>query len=223
MSRVIALARRVGDQLIWSKLGKCSFCIRQSFIFAASAWTLWVGTVASGIVSNWSAQALLLIPSCATLLWVAHLCAFAKRSSAIADSSYGTNDFSRRDAALLFGRAFLGMALATSFPQIAHAKQPCPFGCAPGQQCCVDGYGNGRCCTNCYVNCFRMSRTTQKRLAHLIRLRKARSLSPREHHEFEALVRKYGVRTSKAMGCFCDNGMACNPDNPWCKPCTCYP
>lgn len=129
-------------------LGRCPKCMRQSFLVALAAWAAAIiarvmdGSGALSIGIALGAGAL-------SLLWVAHLLAYAARSVAPlpAGDSSGAETLSRRDIIPKFARAVGVMALVTATPASVWAQSCCDCSkCASGQNCCNTAHG----CCGCF-------------------------------------------------------------------------
>lgn len=124
-------------------LGRCPKCMRQSFLAAAAAWglaaTLWLVN-AMGIVMLAAMAAAL----GATLLWLAHLAAYAVRAArATADAPLE----SRRRFASNLLKAAGAMAIITALPGTALADNCCDCSkCSSQQVCCKTANG----CCGCF-------------------------------------------------------------------------
>ncbi|WP_407046132.1 DUF3624 family protein [Mesorhizobium abyssinicae] len=134
----------------WGKLGNCSKCVRTSLWVALG---LWLFSMASPPGST-AFLALCIVASAASLLWLAHIMAYAIKAKA-ADSDRDPVDLSRRSAMSL-ARQFAFALIVTSVPSRAFAMGSCgscPQPVADGD-CYRDDY-NGGCarCRSCGNNC----------------------------------------------------------------------
>jgi hypothetical protein len=117
-------------------LGRCSRCIRTSFLAAAGGWIALLITYQLALD-----RALFVVGifvAALTALWVAHLVAYATRRSVRlfrnANLGIGTVDAidqGRRSVFPTFARAFVGMAVVTAIPGLAHAES-CEVTCKDG-------------------------------------------------------------------------------------------
>lgn len=130
-----------------SKLGECSYCMRKAFQSA-------IGTFASVAVAIYLTAPTLIVLSLAslavllTLLWIAHLIAFASRRAN--SHRLPSGSVTRRSVVTTFARAFVGVALATSVPSravAANCSVTCPNG-TTASRTCDDGKGCTCRCNN---------------------------------------------------------------------------
>lgn len=130
------LFRLVGT-LGFGNLGGCMRCMRAALLTAIGAWAaavllLWVGPPIIPALA-------IAVASGATILWLAHIVAFAKRSADRRGFQAG-----RREFLAAFAHAFAWIGLATVFaamPRPARASGECPtthpYPC--GADYCCDG------------------------------------------------------------------------------------
>jgi hypothetical protein len=130
-------------------LGRCPRCMQQAFLAAVSSWLLVIGVALIGHDSRLTAAATIGALGL-TLLWTAHLVAYAARSVAASKRPRhdGTADMSRRHFIPSFARAFGFIALATAFPAGAALAQGCCdcSQCTSDQVCCNTANG----CCGCF-------------------------------------------------------------------------
>jgi hypothetical protein len=143
--------------------GRCPRCIRKAFLSALAAWLVTLLAIALG--ASPLATALFSIAALGfSTLWLAHLIAFASRTS-IAATRNATNDdyrllsWSRREAIPRFARALAFAAVSTGalpFIKPAFADSPCQNCqgcwncCTCYQQVCANAPG---CDITCVNNC----------------------------------------------------------------------
>lgn len=137
------------------KLGRCAFCMRAAFVSAAFVW-LFAFLVQVVIPNRIVAVALMIAASALSILWLAHLTAYAVRSArckvstVTIDVSGTVTKFSRRDLVPFFVRTFALAAVATVLPVLftsARADEGCsgdtPYAC--GTQYCCSGSAVWHC------------------------------------------------------------------------------
>lgn len=131
-----------------AKLGRCAVCMRQCFVAAVSAWAvslaLWL-VIAIHLI----ADVALVAATCLTVLWIAHLVAYASRMAAASEGHVtSAHKISRREAIPTFARAFGAIALSTALPVCAAAAQSCCdcSKCNSNQVCCNTANG----CCGCF-------------------------------------------------------------------------
>ena len=131
-----------------AKLGRCSRCIRKSFIVAFSAWVAWL--LVSHLPGLRDIPNLLAFSTAApaglTVLWVAHLVASAKRSaSRLEPNARSTpapgNQLSRRDVFPVFAKSLAAVAFWSAIPRVVSAD-PCSLS---------DNSPTGHCVNNCWT------------------------------------------------------------------------
>jgi hypothetical protein len=135
------------------KLGRCPTCMKTSFLAAAAAWLLALGVATQ--TSSAAGTVVWLAPVAFTMLWIAHLAAFAGRATRGAFQKAQERDRrlgrpaatptrrSRRRFVLHFARTFAIAAVATSIPLRLQA-QSCS--CADADCFCPAEY------PNCFIN-----------------------------------------------------------------------
>lgn len=151
MGRIDVLHGKIMMTLIaglFSKLGRCQFCIRTALLVALAAWAcagaafLWLVPLALPLAA---------VAAALTMLWLAHLLAFAWRAATHREA--GTADqpnLARRDFFPVFIRAAAFIAASSAVPALAAGQ--CPPGfypCGNSGLCCKNGrgcVGNGRGC-----------------------------------------------------------------------------
>lgn len=119
-----------------SGLGTCRRCMRISFAFAVGSVTVfWVAHTMmgrSGVITGLGVAALGF-----SLLWLAHLVAFAWRSAVFRPTApERVEQVGRRQFVAKFGKAFAFAALATALPLRRALAQNC---IGPGQACVLNG------------------------------------------------------------------------------------
>ena len=144
----------------WARLGGCGRCMRISLQVAVAAWAV---ALAGSLALPW--EWLMPIPAALSLLWLAHIGAFAFktwRAGAAAQARAPQGALPRRRL-LEFALRAAGAAILVSFtlPRLANAQGDCDpgwHGCADGRHCCPDGM-NFLClyndCTNQPNRCYR--------------------------------------------------------------------
>lgn len=112
----------------WSMLGRCGYCMRAAATSALVTWL--IALPISAATSNpFIAMAAIGTSSALTLLWIAHISAYALRSAqcklrtpTVAED--GTAAYqSRRDLFPMFAKAFVLVALATAIPSVFQAAR----------------------------------------------------------------------------------------------------
>jgi hypothetical protein len=128
--------------------GRCGRCMQKSFLAALCSWILVIGVALIGDDSRITAAALIGALAL-TLLWTAHLVAYAARSVAVSERprNDGTPDMSRRGFIPRFVRALGLVALATALPAGMALAGCCDCGrCSSNQVCCNTANG----CCGCF-------------------------------------------------------------------------
>jgi hypothetical protein len=152
---------RVTLQFLCYKIGRCSRCIRQSFLVSLFAWSVVALAVAiDSVLAVHIFRPILLIPAVLlSVLWLTHLIVFAMRSAIRpneprkASQRGGSHDsaaVSRRSIFATFATSFSGMALATMLPSIASAQNR--YWCGPNDYRGVYCSGNQQCCWAYHVS-----------------------------------------------------------------------
>ncbi len=152
--------------MVYANLGRCRKCMRQSFIFMLGAWA--AALVAASVTdSSTPVIAVAALASVATVLWLAHITAFALGAAGSANKSgnralernvsAGLVSQQRRQFIASFAKVFVLGAAATALPlQSAFAQShlsDCLTCCASKLAACGS---NGKCNTlyqNCVSNC----------------------------------------------------------------------
>ena len=111
-------------------LGRCPLCIRAAFLSSAIAWLIAGVTIA---VSSPPVVAMAAVTAAVafSILWVAHLTAFAVRAARCrvrtAAAPTAPSRLSRRDLYPVFAKAFMFVAAATALPALStRALADCP-------------------------------------------------------------------------------------------------
>ena len=141
-------------EYLWANLGHCSLCTRKAFLSAAAAWIVTVVLSATLEQSVW----LPMSEICAgllTALWLAHILAFAIKSSR---SRLVRENFNseRRAVFLVFAKIAAIAVLASAVPSLSYAQSCGVIGACPsGTTCCSKNCPSGKtanaCCKNCYA------------------------------------------------------------------------
>jgi hypothetical protein len=142
---------------VWNNLGHCPRCTRTAFLTAIALWCVACGLA----VFSASAPVVLAAAAAAlatTMLWLAHLLAFTKKTSGHVASKFEDNpDLSRRSLAPTFAKILGLAAIASIVPSLASADEPCYCGdrevmrcynCDGSRSwcpCCGDGCGCPAC------------------------------------------------------------------------------
>jgi hypothetical protein len=127
-----------------AKLGRCSRCIRKSFVAAAA------GFLTLALINQIAIASRFLIPVeivtlMLSVLWIAHLVAWAKRAGATQESAAAretqksdTRLLSRRAALPVFAKSLAAIAIASALPRLANASacsKTCPDGTSASNSC----------------------------------------------------------------------------------------
>jgi hypothetical protein len=140
---------------IWANLGHCHICTRKAFLAAVTAWGL------LGVVSAVAPQPIWLpiisiSAGALTLLWIAHILAFARKFSLGIDRKSEAFREERRAVFPIFARAAASAVALSVAPRLAFAQAgqcgPNPLNrCSQGQLCCSRQQPDGRviyaCCS----------------------------------------------------------------------------
>jgi hypothetical protein len=139
--------------LVHGKLGRCSRCIRRSFITALAAWgvVLLVIQLSKSIYIPYLVATAAAVAAVCTLLWISHLLVSAKRyvdslPKKTRSSTALEKSLSRRDVLPLFAKSVGVAALWSALPRMASADPCNQFDKSP----------TGHCVSNCesaYVSC----------------------------------------------------------------------
>ena len=145
---------------IIGQFGRCPYCMRKAFLAMAAAWGLSAFTMNFADSPSLSVAAEL-IAATLTLLWAAHILAFASRSafasriSAQLEVGDAQGLVSRRSVLPMFVKVLAVATVASALPRLALAggcSASCPNGssskgCPEGQSCSCycNGYGNAVC------------------------------------------------------------------------------
>lgn len=166
-----------------TKLGGCGFCMRAAFTSAASAWVVTAALAFAGedMIAKLAGVAALMF----SVLWVAHLMAFAGRATSRArynaNGTASTTVHSRREMFSLFARSVGIVAALTVLPTFAlpayaeecdncdrkASRNDCYTCCSCKNGNCVKGCATAadynacvnRCSTelgNCHISCRQM-------------------------------------------------------------------
>jgi hypothetical protein len=144
---VINLAVKVHRSLLAAvdaNLGRCSKCIRKSFLSAGLFWVILAAVEIAGThLPRHLMWLLTILCVTTTALWLAHLLVSAARSTARSSAPQGTAkaDQSRRAVFHTFARALGFVAFATALPQWA-AAEGCYGRCSSQQSQCLDACGD---------------------------------------------------------------------------------
>jgi hypothetical protein len=152
---------------VWGNLGYCKRCIRKAFQTAAIGWSL--VTFATVLGQPRTLTATLTIASAGlTLLWVAHLVAYARKATAYIDEKSASAESpnspgakiqlqssSRRDVIPLFARMIAGAAIASAIATPAFADSACGGYNGECNRCARRNTPNSPCewCHSCGSNC----------------------------------------------------------------------
>ncbi len=104
-------------------LGYCQRCVRKAFLASAGMWALALASAASPWSQIWIVPVLAAVGL--TILWVAHLVAYAGKVAATDSAKQDDDLLSRRSLLPIFLRALASAALVTSFSHPAFADSPC--------------------------------------------------------------------------------------------------
>jgi hypothetical protein len=95
---------------VFRNIGRCTFCMRQSFQAAAAACLLSAGLFAFG--GEIAGQLAVVVTLCLTLLWLSHLVTYASRNV----SMYGTGSATLAPSINVFFESFMFMLRETTAP-----------------------------------------------------------------------------------------------------------
>lgn len=134
----------------WRNLGRCQYCIRKSFVYAAASWSFaaiayYVAPFQTHLFPTALAIAL-------TLLWVVHIVAFGlKATTARIRHARATPSVIRRNSLLIFGKFVVAAAASSAMPMVARARNaPCPQCTGAAVECnCHDNCSCGYFCWTC--------------------------------------------------------------------------
>ena len=127
-----------------SMLGRCVFCMRSAFL---SAVVVWLGAAAAAFLAENMAAIIIALPAAAlSMLWFAHLTAYAIQVTrhARADAEE-LPDPARRAFFPAFAKTFALAALATSLPGAALAMSQCQRNCYDSSSSCINDCQ--KCCS----------------------------------------------------------------------------
>jgi len=132
---------------IWSNLGHCALCMRKAFIAGAVAWAATLLVAVTG-----KSSVLLTLTEIgavgATLLWIAHMVAFAGKASNRrykADPERSTRSLSRRALIPMFSNVLIFAAFLSVAPRGALAATIINCACTGGKTtsgCCPSDNSN---------------------------------------------------------------------------------
>ena len=143
-------------------LGRCSRCMRQSCVFMLGSWGLTIALMGAS-TSSLVLHLVEAISVAATVLWLAHLVAFAartvkgelssEREATVRNASDDPSIPPRRRFLFEFAKNFLLVAAATALPASAALAQTKTQSCLTCCASLLSNCGSSERCNTLYQNC----------------------------------------------------------------------
>lgn len=137
--------------LAWGKLGHCPVCTGKAFFAASLSWII----VLIFAAKRWETLTSIsfIVSSCLSLLWLAHVVAYAtKVYLAFNKGGKANSSISRRAVMRVFANALIGAVIGSMLPHAAFAgPTTIQCSCAGGKTtsgCCSSDSGNVCVCTD---------------------------------------------------------------------------
>ena len=131
-----------------SKLGYCAKCVRKAFVIAAAFWVLAIAALFCGTTAALATT--LTFAIALTALWLAHIVAYSKRSSAPERTNLARRAFWGG-----FAKTLAAVALASAMPRTALADSACGGFSGECNRCQRKVSPSSRCedCHSCGADC----------------------------------------------------------------------